>query len=58
MCSTSPATEVYSFTAVVTVASLSFVEEITEGWVLLLEASETEFEGIQFAFINEISICS
>jgi len=42
----------------VTVASLSFVEEITEGWVLLLEASETEFEGIQFAFINEISICS
>jgi hypothetical protein len=57
MCSTSPATEASSFSAVVTFASLSVVEETSDGQGLLLEIKETEFEGSQPDFINEISIC-
>ena len=57
MCSTSPATEASSFSEAVTLASLSVVEETSDGQDLLLEIKETEFEGSQPAFINEIFIC-
>jgi hypothetical protein len=58
MSSISPATEVYSFSAVVTVAWLSVVEKTADGQDQILEANENEFEGNHSVFINEIFICS